>query len=141
MWWWWLQRVIKSHLVTQPCPTLRDLMDCSLPGSSIHGILQARILEEVVISFTRETSRPRDLICIPSITGRLYTGQPHLPINLIEMHASIKGWHPRHVNYTLVSLIKKWKQSKGFVCLFVCFLIKQNLSFLLSRADSISVSI
>ena len=38
-------------LVTQLCPTLCDLMDCSLPGSSVHGILQARILEWVDISF------------------------------------------------------------------------------------------
>ena len=38
-------------LVTQSCPTLCDLMDCSLPGSSVHGILQARILEWVDISF------------------------------------------------------------------------------------------
>ena len=40
---------VKSE-VTQSCPTLCDSMDCSLPGSSIHGILQARILEWVAIS-------------------------------------------------------------------------------------------
>ena len=38
--------------VAQLCPTLCDLMDCSLPGSSVHGIFQARILEWVVISFS-----------------------------------------------------------------------------------------
>ena len=37
----------------QSCPTLCDPMDCSLPGSSIHGILQARILEWIAISFSR----------------------------------------------------------------------------------------
>ena len=41
-------------LVTQSCPTLCDSMDCSLPGSSVHGILQARILERVTIPFSRE---------------------------------------------------------------------------------------
>ena len=46
--------------VTQLCPTLCDLMDCSLPGSSIHGILQARILEWVAISSFRGPSWPRD---------------------------------------------------------------------------------
>ena len=46
--------------VTQSCPTLCDPMDCSLPGSSIHGILQARVLEWVTISFSRGSSRPRD---------------------------------------------------------------------------------
>ena len=46
-------------LVTQSCPTLCDL-DCSPPGSSVHGILQARILEWVAISFSRGSSWPRD---------------------------------------------------------------------------------
>ena len=44
----------------QSCPTLCDPMDYSLPGSSVRGILQARILEWVAISFTRGSSRPRD---------------------------------------------------------------------------------
>ena len=42
--------------VAQSCPTLCDPMDCSLPGSSVHGILQARILEWVAISFSRGSS-------------------------------------------------------------------------------------
>jgi len=44
----------------QSCPTLCDPTDCSPPGSSVHGILQARILEWVAISFSRASSRPRD---------------------------------------------------------------------------------
>ena len=47
-------------LVTQPCPTLWDPMNRSLPGSSVRGILQARILEWVAISFSRGSSQPRD---------------------------------------------------------------------------------
>ena len=46
--------------VTQSCPTLGDPVDCSQPGSSVQGILQARILEWVAISFSRGSSRPRD---------------------------------------------------------------------------------
>ena len=46
--------------VAQSCPTLCNPMDCTLPGSSIHGIFQARILEWVAISFSRKSSRPRD---------------------------------------------------------------------------------
>ena len=38
--------------VAQSCPTLRDPMDCSLPGSSVHGILQARVLEWGAIAFS-----------------------------------------------------------------------------------------
>ena len=46
--------------VAQSCPTLCDPVDCSPPGSSIHEILQARILKWVAISFSRGSSRPRD---------------------------------------------------------------------------------
>ena len=46
-------------LVAKLCLTLCDLMDCSPPGSSVHGILQARILERVAISFSRGSSWPR----------------------------------------------------------------------------------
>ena len=44
----------------QLCLTLCDPMDCSPPGFSVHGILQASILEWVVISFSRVSSQPRD---------------------------------------------------------------------------------
>ena len=44
----------------QPCSTVCDPMDCSLPGSSVHPIFQARILEQVAISPSRGSSRPRD---------------------------------------------------------------------------------
>ena len=56
--------------VTQSCPTLCDPMDCSFPGSSAHGILPARILEWVAISFSRGSSQPRDQTCI---AGRFFT--------------------------------------------------------------------
>ena len=42
--------------VTQSCPTLCDPMDCSLPGSSLHGISQAIVLEWIAISFSRRSS-------------------------------------------------------------------------------------
>ena len=44
---------MRESKVAQSCPTLSDPMDCSLPGSSIHGIFQARVLEWVVIAFSR----------------------------------------------------------------------------------------
>ena len=44
--------------VAQSCPTLCDPIDCSLPGSSVHGILQARILEWVAMTFSRESAEP-----------------------------------------------------------------------------------
>ena len=47
------QRTSLDYFVTQLCPTLCDSMGCSLPGSSIHGSFQARILEWVAVSFSR----------------------------------------------------------------------------------------
>ena len=45
-------KVKSESEVPQPCPTLYNLMDCSLPGSSVHGICQARVLEWVAIAFS-----------------------------------------------------------------------------------------
>ena len=66
---YWL---LKLKLVTKSCPTLFDPVDCGLPGSSVHGILQARVLEWVAISFSRGSSRPRDRTQISHIAGRHY---------------------------------------------------------------------
>ena len=59
--------------VAQSCPTLCNPMDCSLLGSSIHGILQARILEWVAISFSRRSSQPRNQTQVSCISGRHFT--------------------------------------------------------------------
>ena len=59
-------------LVTQLCPALCDPTDCGLPGSSVHGILQARILEEVAISFSRGSSQSRDRSQVSHIAGRRF---------------------------------------------------------------------
>ena len=45
-------KVKSESEVDQSCPTLSDPMDCSLPGSSVHGIFQARVLEWVAIAFS-----------------------------------------------------------------------------------------
>ena len=61
-------------LVAQSCPTLCDPVDCSPPGSSICGILQAKILEEwVAISFSRGSSQRRDRTQVSHIAGRRFT--------------------------------------------------------------------
>ena len=59
--------------VASVCLTICNPMDCSPPGSSIHGILQARILEWVAMSFSRRSSWPRDQTCVSYISfiGRL----------------------------------------------------------------------
>ena len=51
-------------------------MDCSLPSSSLHGILQVRVLEWVAISFSKGSSRPRDRTRVSHIAGRRLTSEP-----------------------------------------------------------------
>ena len=67
----------KSHsvlaLVSQSRLTLCDPIFCSLPGSSVYGILQARILEWVAIPFSRGSSQPRGWIQVSCIAGRFFT--------------------------------------------------------------------
>ena len=58
--------------VAQSCLTLCDRMDCSLPASSVHGSLQARILEWVAISVSRRSSQPRDRTQVSHIAGRFF---------------------------------------------------------------------
>ena len=59
--------------VAQLCPTLCSLKDCNLPGSSVYGFLQARILEWVAISFYRGSSQPRNQTQVSCIVGRFFT--------------------------------------------------------------------
>ena len=59
--------------VAQSCLTLRDPMDCSLPGSSVHGIFQAIVLERIPISFSRGSSRPRNRTQVFHIVDRRFT--------------------------------------------------------------------
>ena len=63
------------YLVTKFGSTLCDPMDCSPPGSSVHGISQARILELVTNSFSRGSAQPRDQTHI-CLAGRFFTTKP-----------------------------------------------------------------
>ena len=89
-----LDRVYDPHmeslvvvLVAQSCLTLCNPTDCSLPGSCVHGILQARILEWVAMPSSRGSSRPRDRICtayVPALAdGSLPLAPPSLAQTLI----------------------------------------------------------
>ena len=62
--------------VTQSCPTLCDPMDCKLPGSSVHGILQARGLKWVAFSFFRGSSQPRDWTQAPTLQADSLPSEP-----------------------------------------------------------------
>ena len=79
--------------VAQWCLTLCDPVDCSLPGSSNHGIFQARILEWVAISFSRRSSLPRNWTQVFHIVGRRFsvwaTRTPELE------HTVLRAWAHR----------------------------------------------
>jgi len=63
-------------LVAQSWLILHNPMNCSPSGSSVHGILQARILERVAIPFFRASSQPRDQTWVSCIVGRFLPGKP-----------------------------------------------------------------
>ena len=63
----------EAGMCAQSCLTLCNPMDCSLTGSPVHGIFQARILEWVAIPFSRRPSQPRDQTQVSCIAGRFFT--------------------------------------------------------------------
>ena len=67
------QNLLKERKWSCSVVSLCDPMDCSLPGSSVHGIFQARILQWIAIPFSRGSSQPRDQTQVSSIAGRCFT--------------------------------------------------------------------
>ena len=69
----WFQIGKSESEVAQLCLIFCDPMDCSLSGSSVHGIFQARVLEWIAISFSRGSSQPRNRTQVSRIAGRCFT--------------------------------------------------------------------
>ena len=88
------------------CPTLCDPVDCSPPGSSVHGILQARILEGVALPFSKGSSRPRDWTQVSHITGRFFT------IWAIREVSVLVGYLYIFV-YNLLGKMAVWQSTEG----------------------------
>ena len=85
--------VCMPDLRAESCLSRWDPLGCSLPGSSVQGVFQARILEWVAISFSRESSQPRDRACVyhvSCVAGRLFThraiGEPHACVLMSVCH-------------------------------------------------------
>ena len=70
-------KVKSESEVAQSCLTLSDPMDCSLPGSSVHGIFQARVLEWGAISFS--SNNPYYLIFWASLVAQMVKNPPAMP--------------------------------------------------------------
>ena len=86
--------------VVQSCLTLCDPLDCSPPGSSIHGILQARVLEWVAISFSRGSSRPRDQTQVSHSVGRCFN---LWATSVLYLTLMLWKWFPVH-----------WESTSGY---------------------------
>ena len=128
--------------VAQSCPTLCDPMDCSLPGSSLHGILQARVLEWVDISFSRGSSWSKDQTQVSHIPGRRFNlwatreaGTSTLPssdsLGLHTYHSLCHG-----CSFTRLFLYHDWfpcdfEVSHGMSCRFRGFLWPACWNYLL----------
>ena len=70
---WYMNYISVKVLVTQSCLTVYNPMDCSPPGSSVHGIFQARILEWIAISYSRGSPQLKDRTQLSCIAGRFFT--------------------------------------------------------------------
>ena len=123
--------LIALYSVTQSCPTLCNPIDYSPPGSSVHGVFQARIPEWVAISFSRESSRSRDRTYISwvSCIGR----QILLPLCHLGIHLDCFGSFA--FSYTFQnSLINFHKKLAGTLTGVVL-----NLQIILGRIDTINI--
>ena len=96
-------------LVAQLCLSLCSPMDCTPPGSSVHGILQARILEWIAISFCRRLSGPRDQTQVSCTAGRCFsiwtTREAQLPIQ--SFSAILTSFMHWCLYYEVFNLVKK----------------------------------
>ena len=99
-------------------------MDCSLPGFSVHGILQARRLECVAISFSRASSQPRDWTWVSCIAGRFCT------IWALTMYQTLcQGLcvdysmylHSHGIKWTFLWFLSYWWENRGLVFKDTCF--------------------
>ena len=63
-------------MFAQSRPTLCDPVDCSLPGSSVHGIFQARILERVSLHVSEDLPNPGIELVSPALTDKVFTTEP-----------------------------------------------------------------
>ena len=122
-------------LVAQSCPTLCGSIDNSPLGSSVHWILQPRILEWVVMPFSRGSSRPRDWTQVFPITGRFLTiwatweaTEEGAFINCPPLPSSWRG-SPVHgilqgtiLELVAISFSKGSSESRDWTCIFCSFL-------------------
>ena len=86
-------------LVTQSCPVLCNPMDCSPPGSSVHGVLQARTLDCVAIPFSKGSSLPRSQTQVACTASRFFTNWAiREALGVLEEIPSVSSWPQTYGN-------------------------------------------
>ena len=108
----------------QSRPTLCDTLNCSPSGSSLHGILQARILEWVAMPSSRESSQPRDWTRVSCIAGGFFTAEPLRKSFILLSSTQLYGYTTNY--FAIHLLMKNWVVSsfrsyeKAVMNIFVC---------------------
>ena len=114
---------MKESVVAQSCLTLCDPMDCSPPDFSIHGSLQARILEWVAIPFSRGSFWPRDWAWVSCIAGRFLTvwATRGLLIHSINSCKLLRGPLGFHRSKRCISSFDKQRVQLDYLLLNIVF--------------------
>ena len=108
-------------LVAQSCLTLCNSMNCTPPGFSVQGILQARILEWIAIPFSRGSSRPRDGTQVSWLAGEFFTTE-----------ALMRAWASYYSLFLFLAYLKHWDS--------ILFLRKRDLTQQALQSDSVILS-
>ena len=129
--------------VSESCLTLCDPVDCAPPGSSVHGILQARILEWVAMPSSRGASRPGDPTQVSLIAGKFFTIWTNFGHMWRERRSGQPAWKWQSVGkwwpFTLNSnSVEKWLRIQSTLVQILArplrdYLISPWLSFLSSK--------
>ena len=119
-------KVKSESEVAQSCPTLSDPMDCSLPGSSVHGIFQARVLEWGAIAFSKQWLKRCLLSCILCLLDKYtWMANKHVKCTTLNMRASLNILLQSSLLFHLyISFITTYQT----VCMCIC---KIHLIFIL----------
>ena len=115
----------------QSCPTLCDPLDCNLSGSSVYGILQARILEQVAVPSSRGSSRPRDRILFKL---RIVFFFFFLIYVILVPTLAKNGWFHSN-NYTLYSTFHTSRVNFVLALTFCRYLVREGYSLPLKRIN------
>ena len=119
-------------LITQSCPTFCDYMNCSPPGSSVHGIFQARILEWVAISFSSERQVQVEICpCFPPVCIQLFSTACPTDLQQLQIPYRIQSVYPSRasLSYRRMLSILNYLSEKIAISINFIFQLLFNKTF------------